>query len=159
MGNRFQSSDIGLLSLRSLWCAGSRLNPRGEVPDPVDREAGSQAPAHFGDVEPFIWRTLHSSVVEVEAIYVEIGLWRGGQVDASDLRARYAKRQRPPCGGLDPAAEATGEVGYIYYRIFLHRTTSSQVMRRSEVRVLSPTRPSLLRRLPHASWSRLLLTR
>ena len=77
VGYRSESPNVCLLTLRPLGVAGPRLNPGCEVADAVDPEAWREVLTYLGKVKPLISGAFDSPIVEIEAIYVEIGFGSG----------------------------------------------------------------------------------
>ena len=93
--------------LRVIW---SSVHECSELSDTVNLVTGKKSMAELREVKPLVGRFFHSSIVEVEAIYVDI---------CSHHRPLKTSKGRHD-GGLGPAAEATGAVSnnivtHIYY--------------------------------------------
>ncbi len=70
--DRLERSDVELLPLRNLQISRRRFHQSREVPDAIDRDPGQHLTAEFGDVEPLVRRVLDGTVVQVEAVDVNI---------------------------------------------------------------------------------------
>lgn len=70
---RRQRSQVRLLPLALRGIAGAGVEPSREVADPVDRVLGKEGLGQLSQVEPPERRVLQGAVVEIEAVYVQIG--------------------------------------------------------------------------------------
>lgn len=70
--NRFEGANENLLPSRHMWIGGRAFYRGREVSDPVDRKSGENCKAELSDVEPLVWSALSGSVIQVEAVDVNV---------------------------------------------------------------------------------------
>ena len=87
-----QGTKVSLLSLGLGWVPGAAGNQRGKVADPAYVVLGQQKPYQLPDVQPSVRRAPQGAVVQVEAVYIDVGAYGG---------LPY-KKLRLPCGSLAP---------------------------------------------------------
>jgi hypothetical protein len=72
MRNGRKRSKIRLLSLRLLRVPRASRDDRGEVANPVDCVAREQASAERVEIQPLMGRSAEASVIQVEAIDINV---------------------------------------------------------------------------------------
>ena len=78
--------------------AGTGRDIGGKVIDGSNGVARQEQGGHLRRIQPFEGGIFQAAVVKIEAVDVEVG------------PHGFGKKQRPPCGGLAPGVETTGEM-------------------------------------------------
>ena len=101
-GDRLQSADIRLLALRFLWIIGCRLNICSEISDTSNFILREHHAAQLVHVEPLIRRALHTTVIEVETIDVDVCFhWAPLVLKKAEAALRRPRAQTPKgTGGI-----------------------------------------------------------
>ncbi len=72
IGQRLQRAYIELLALPDVWISGAWFHERREIADAVNVDAGQDSGAEGSRVDPFVRGVFRGSVVEVEAVNINV---------------------------------------------------------------------------------------
>lgn len=72
VGKRFEGANVDFLPHSDMRIGRARLYERREIPDAVERKAGQNLKAQLREVHPFVGRVLGGSVIEIEAININV---------------------------------------------------------------------------------------
>ena len=100
-----QGSQVDELTLGLPRIAWAHVKPGREIADPTDVVLRKEGLGQLPQIEPSERRVLQSTVVEIEAIYVQVGV---------NFYSR-TKTETASKGGLDPTVESIGVVAKPYY--------------------------------------------
>ena len=87
--------------------AGTRIEPSSEVANPVDGVLREECLSQLPKIQPSKWSVLKCAVVEIKAVYVDIG---------DQTLLNYRKTETATEGGLDPTVESIGVVKERYHK-------------------------------------------
>ena len=69
---RFERANERLLTAGHVWIGRRTFDTRREIANPVDAKARKNLYAELGDIEPFVRRALHGTVIQIEAVDVDV---------------------------------------------------------------------------------------
>lgn len=88
------------MAVAHVWVVGESLRPSGEIPDTVDYLAREEGHAESMKVKPFVWGATNCTVIQIEAIKIDVGRHtRGCPKNATTALFRRSRSQPPKRAG------------------------------------------------------------
>ena len=72
VGDCLKRSEVNSLSVRRLFIVRKREDRGYKISDTMNVPIWQKSPTHFRQVQPFIWRTTHRSVIKIEPVNIYV---------------------------------------------------------------------------------------